>query len=220
MLTATNRGPTPCAFHSKGIRLAGSTLPFGRRPLRGCETNVFRMSFPQTMPVATSEPRWLLSWRTAILLLIVVACVRAALVTWRTPDPLVGQLIGGWSLKSNSPDDDSPRTMEFNDSGSFWIYPTGKRDVRSDPYRWRISNGELVVVFDDPLQSPGASFGRRAHELVRRVTDIDNVARSYRYSAQRMNSRSIRITLIQERGNPPKQLEWATLTRPEAESSP
>jgi len=131
---------------------------------------------------------------------------------WMSPNPIVARLVGAWEIESTPSGDSARRTIEFHDDGKFWICPQGKRNVDADTYRWRVSEGDLVVIFQDPL-SQDSSTGRKIKELARRVGDPANIARSYRYSVSDDDQDIITITLIKERGNRPAQVEWATLTR-------
>jgi hypothetical protein len=133
-----------------------------------------------------------------------------------SPDPLTTRLVGTWELRSTPSGTTERRTIEFHDDGKFWIYRRGKRNIRDDAYQWRVSEGDLIVVFDDPL-AQSAAAGRKIKELARRIGDPKNVARSYRYAVSDDGGEAISN---QERGNPPAQVESATLTREVTQPQP
>jgi hypothetical protein len=145
-----------------------------------------------------------------MIVLLLLAVVTATAMLMR-PSPLAVRLVGAWELTSTPSGTSDRRTMEFDDDGRFWIYRRGERNVEIDTYRWRVSQGDLVVVFEDPL-AQGGPPGVVLREVARRTVDPKNVARSYRY-AVKDNGDSLSLLLIEERGNPPAQVESATLTR-------
>lgn len=145
-----------------------------------------------------------------LLLLLLVTTVAVAI--WMRRDPLATRLVGAWELVSTPTGATDRRTIEFAANGRFWIYPRGNRNIEIDTLHWTISRGDLVVVFEDPL-TQGAPPVDVAKELGRRLFDPQNVERSYRYAVEDHGGDVITISLIEERGNPPAEVQRATLTR-------
>jgi hypothetical protein len=172
------------------------------------------MAGPLTTPLASDQPRRRVAWRPLrLLVVLVVIALFACVAKWLPPDPLATRLVGAWQLRSTPSGTSEPRTIEFHEDGKFWVYASGQRSLSDqDSYRWRISRGDLVVVFEDPLTQP-APAGRKLKEAARRLADLRNVARSYRYAVSDDGGEVISIRLLEERGNTPAQAESATLTR-------
>jgi hypothetical protein len=146
----------------------------------------------------------------------------AVIALRRGAHPLERRLLGAWELMSTPSGTSAERIIEFRDDGRFWVYPKGKRHVITDVCEWQISEGALVTVLDNPLgaQRGSASAGKQLREIVRRIIDPRNVARSYRYSVRDDGEDTITITLAAERGNLPAKPEWATLKRAAEQPSP
>ena len=166
-------------------------------------------------PIANTKPRFV---SRKFLLLFVLAGVllaaTASVMLLRTgAHPLERRLLGVWELKSTPSGASEERLIMFRDDGHFWIYPKGKRYVTSEMYDWRVADGDLVVVFDNPFSAKNAPTSARLTEMVRRVADPFNSARSYRYAVKDKGGETITISLAEERGNAPARAEWATLTR-------
>jgi hypothetical protein len=173
-----------------------------------------------TIAAMPTEQRRRFTRQSRLMLLILAVLLLLGIWALRStrPDPLEARLVGAWELRSTPSVRTERRTIEFQSDGKFWIYRRGKRNVKRDTYHWHVSEGDLVVIFDDPLQlSTSTSAGRRIKELARRIGDPSNVARSYRYSINDGGGSKITIRLIEELGNPPAQMGGAILTREPAQ---
>src|SRR5687767_12959046 len=107
-------------------------------------------------------------WRVAIVLVLLgIVGIWVGVDRYRTSDPLFERLVGAWRLDATPSGTTDRRTVEFHSDGKFWIYRSNKRK-KGDTYQWWISNGELVVVFDNPLVQ-SAMLTYKAKELGRRL---------------------------------------------------
>ncbi|MBA3484798.1 MAG: hypothetical protein H0T51_23605 [Pirellulales bacterium] len=173
------------------------------------------MASLETTPVPIAETKRRFTARKLLYVLAgaLLATTAAVLVMRSRTDPLERRLIGVWQLRNSPSYSTSERMIEFRHSGRFWVYPKGHRDVESEPSDWDVSDGDLVIVCDDPLTSKGASVGRKLKEAARRIFDLSNTQRAYRYAIRDDGSEKITMTLAVERGMTPAQAESATLTR-------
>lgn len=170
------------------------------------------MTASLTTPPLGRDVRGRSAWPRRLVLLALLGLVTLA-VARRPTDPLAARLAGTWQLKSTPSASSEPRTIEFHADGRFWIYPAARRSVNEqDAYRWHVSHGELVVVFDDPLRQ-STTAGQKVKELGRRLFDLRNVRRSCRYAVSEDARGVITIGLLQEWGNPPVRAQSARLTR-------
>lgn len=151
-------------------------------------------------------------WFALVALLLLATIIAAPVAMWLRRDALADRLVGAWELVSTPTGTTERRTIEFDAKGRFWIYTRGKRNVEIDTCHWTISRGDLVVVFEDPLTQGGPPTDV-AKELGRRLFDPQNVERSYRYAVEDDGGDVITISLIEERGNAPAEVQRATLTR-------
>jgi hypothetical protein len=168
----------------------------------------------ETTPDPIAETKTRFARKLLYMLAGLWLAATAVFITMRSgAHPLERRVLGAWDLRSTPSGASDERIVEFRADGRCSIYRKGRRASPLDTFDWRISNGDLVFVFDNPLSSPGASAGRRIQEALRRVVDPRNVAKSYRYSVKDDGDRTITITLAEERGSPPARKEWAVLTR-------
>jgi hypothetical protein len=144
---------------------------------------------------------------------VLLAATAAMLVMHSRTDPLERRLVGVWALQSSPQYSDYERMIEYHKDGRFWAYPKGKRDVESDPSEWRISDGDFVMVSDNPLNKKGVSIGRRLGEMARRIGDPFNASRSARYTVKDEGGGTITLTLIEEWGAAPRHYQKVTLKR-------